>query len=146
MTHNRTMSTIFRLTVFMLLVTGMGQMPLYKRYYISDIPGLGWLADFYATHAVHYIFALIFTLWVFYTGTLYLSKRKEAIRHKVAGGIRTVFFAGILISGFLMVVNNFPGYRFSKGFIIFIDLAHLAFTMGFLVFAGIFYVVKRKEP
>ena len=145
MTLNRTMTYVFRLTLFMLLVTGMGQMPLYKRYYISDIPGLGWLADFYATHAVHYIFAVIFTLWAFYAGTLYLVKYKGEIKNKITAAIRSALVTGVLITGFLLVMNNFPGYRFSKGFIIFMDIAHLAFTMVFLIFAVTLYVVKRKE-
>ena len=35
----------FLATVFFLTLTGFGQMPIFKRYYIADIPGLGWLAD-----------------------------------------------------------------------------------------------------
>ena len=42
-----------------LAVTGFGQMPLYKRYYVSSIPGLGWTADYYITHNIHYIGAVI---------------------------------------------------------------------------------------
>ena len=37
-----------------LTLSGFGQMPIFKRYYIADIPGLGWLAKFYITHYIHY--------------------------------------------------------------------------------------------
>ena len=43
------------LTIFVMALTGFGQMPIYKRYYMSDIPGFGWLADFYITRYVHYL-------------------------------------------------------------------------------------------
>lgn len=25
--------------------TGFGEMPIYNRYYISDVPGMGWTSD-----------------------------------------------------------------------------------------------------
>ena len=34
----------YLMTVFFLTLTGFGNMPIFKRYYIADIPGLGWLA------------------------------------------------------------------------------------------------------
>lgn len=44
--------------MLLMTVTGMGQMPIFKRYYIADIPGLGWLADPYTVHWVHYAGAI----------------------------------------------------------------------------------------
>ena len=32
---------VYLITVFFLTLTGFGQMPIFKRYYIADIPGLG---------------------------------------------------------------------------------------------------------
>ncbi|MDJ0667751.1 MAG: hypothetical protein QNJ61_10750, partial [Desulfobacterales bacterium] len=46
------------LLVFMGL-SGFGQMPIFKRYYIADLPGLGWLAQFYTTHYIHYLGAIL---------------------------------------------------------------------------------------
>lgn len=43
-----------------LLFTGLGCLPLYKRYYISEIPGLGWTADFYNVTLVHYVASIVF--------------------------------------------------------------------------------------
>ncbi len=50
---------LYLLLLFVMGLTGFGQMPIFKRYYIADIPGLAWLADFYATHYIHYIGAVI---------------------------------------------------------------------------------------
>ena len=33
----------YLISVFFLALSGFGQMPIFKRYYIADIPGLGWL-------------------------------------------------------------------------------------------------------
>lgn len=43
-----------------LLFTGLGCLPLYKRYYITDLPGFGWTADFYNVTVVHYIASIVF--------------------------------------------------------------------------------------
>ena len=57
---NRTVRYVYLITVFLLTLTGFGQMPVFKRYYIADIPGLGWLAQFYVTHYIHYLGAIVF--------------------------------------------------------------------------------------
>lgn len=55
-----------------LLFTGLGCLPLYKRYYIADIPGFGWTADFYTVTVVHYIASIFFVstvvFHIFYHG------------------------------------------------------------------------------
>ena len=50
---------LYLISGIMLAFSGFGQMPLYKRYYISDIPGMAWSADFYITHLVHYVFSAL---------------------------------------------------------------------------------------
>ena len=54
MNDNRFMRYLFLLSIFLMSLTGFGQMPIYKRYYLSDIPGFGWLANFWTTRYVHY--------------------------------------------------------------------------------------------
>lgn len=43
-----------------LLFTGLGCLPLYKRYYITELPGFGWTGDFYNVTVVHYIASIVF--------------------------------------------------------------------------------------
>ena len=53
-------------------LTGMGQMPIFSRYYIADIPGLGWLGDYRVTAAAHLALAtaLLFVLCAMATGAI----------------------------------------------------------------------------
>jgi cytochrome b subunit of formate dehydrogenase len=44
-----------------LLLTGIFELPVAKRYYIITIPGLGWTADFITSLYLHYSAALVFT-------------------------------------------------------------------------------------
>lgn len=46
----------------LLLVTGIFELPVAKRYYIINVPGLGWSADFITSLYIHYAAALVFTV------------------------------------------------------------------------------------
>ncbi len=54
------------LSIFVLLFTGFGQMPVYKRYYVDQIPGLTWSSNFLITLNIHYIAAIILIFISFY--------------------------------------------------------------------------------
>jgi len=45
-----------------LLLTGIFELPVAKRYYIITVPGLGWTADFITSLYLHYTAALVFTM------------------------------------------------------------------------------------
>lgn len=59
-----------------LLFTGMGELPMYKRYGVTSIPGLTWSGDFILNLKLHYVFAAIFMAAVFYH-MVYHLRRKE---------------------------------------------------------------------
>ena len=50
---NKAGKWMYGLVMFFLVLSGFGQMPIYKRYYLADIPGLKWASDFYITHYVY---------------------------------------------------------------------------------------------
>lgn len=45
----------------LLLLTGIFELPVAKRYYVIVVPGLGWSADFITSLYIHYAAALVFT-------------------------------------------------------------------------------------
>lgn len=62
-------------SIFILLFTGFGQMPIYKRYYVDQIPGLAWSSDFFITLYIHYLAAIALTfIAVFYVSYLIYSR------------------------------------------------------------------------
>ncbi len=130
--------------LFFLTLTGFGQMPVFKRYYIADIPGLGWLAKFFVTHYLHYLVAVAFIAFVVYAVFDFFSLSGKDLKITVSGYLRGFMMAGILISGLLLVVRNLEGTLFSPGLIIFLDLAHLGLVMSFLATALACGVLKKK--
>jgi putative Mn2+ efflux pump MntP len=141
---NKAVHYIYLITVFFLTITGFGQMPIFKRYYIADIPGLGWLAKFYVTHYIHYLAAILILALAAYMIIDYFVLQKKHIRLTVSGYVRGAILVGILVSGIFLVIRNLTGSRFEPGFIIFLDLAHLGLVMTFLMAAAYCLVRKRS--
>lgn len=54
------------LTIFSLIISGLGQMPIYKRYNIVKLPGAEWLGEYSITLLMHYIGGSILVFIVFY--------------------------------------------------------------------------------
>lgn len=134
----------FNISVFFLALTGFGQMPIFKRYYIADIPGLAWLADFYVTYMIHYIGAILFLGIGAYIIVDFLLMNKGRFHLTVYGYIRLILLFLITVTGALLVIRNFPGYRFSPIFISILDFSHLGFVIFFLI-ASLITVILRKQ-
>jgi hypothetical protein len=141
---NRIVRYVYLITVFLLTLTGFGQMPIFKRYYIADIPGLGWLAQFYVTHYIHYLAAILILALVAYMIVDYLILQKKHLRLTASGYLRGAILAGILVSGIFLVIRNLAGSQFGPGFIIFLDLAHLGLVMTFLMVAAYCLIFKKQ--
>ena len=95
----------YLITVFFLTLSGFGQMPIFKRYYIADIPGLGWLAEFFITHYIHYLAAILFLALTAYTIIDYLLATRKSRHMTATGYLRSALLAGILISGIFLVIR-----------------------------------------
>jgi hypothetical protein len=141
---DRTVRYVYWITVFLLTLTGFGQMPIFKRYYIADIPGLGWLAQFYVTHYIHYLAAILILALVAYMTIDYLILQRKHLRLTASGYVRGAILAGILVSGLLLVIRNLAGSRLDPRFIIFLDLAHLGLVITFLTVAGYCLIFKKQ--
>jgi hypothetical protein len=141
---SRPLRWIYLTTTFFLVLTGFGQMPIFKRYYIADIPGLGWLAEFFVTHYIHYLGAIVLLALIAYIAADYLILKRNARRMTASGYIRLVLLTGILVSGGLLVIRNLTGTHFSPEFIIFLDITHLGLVMA-LLFVSLYCLIRKKH-
>jgi formate dehydrogenase gamma subunit len=76
-----------------LLFSGMGQKPMYRRYNVVKIPGLGWTDDFEIQLFIHYVAAIFFIGAIAFHLVFHLRRRElEALprRGDLGEGLRTV--------------------------------------------------------
>ena len=131
-------------TVFLLTLTGFGQMPIFKRYYIADVPGLGWLAEFFVTHYINYLGAIVFLALAAYIVVDHMILKRRSRKLTKTGWIRCVLLAVILFSGVFLVIRNFSGSNLSANFIILLDLSHLGSVMAFLLLSACCLIFRKK--
>ncbi|UCZ52466.1 cytochrome b/b6 domain-containing protein [Bacillus shivajii] len=73
---NRFVHWLTAISIFMLIITGLGQMPLYGRYLIYQPFGTQWLTSYELTLWVHYIFAAVLVFIVFYHIVYHVIKKE----------------------------------------------------------------------
>lgn len=134
MTPNTALKIIYRLTVAAILFTGFGNMPLWKRYYIADIPGLAWAGDFYRNVIVHYglgifLFAVAAYVLVTYFHAFMQDPRYRSTR---SAKVRAALLAGALMTGLVMAIKNLPGITIPLPLLVSLNLAHMMFAMLFM--------------
>ena len=135
---------LYLLALIVLAFTGFGQMPIFKRYYVADIPGLAWSADFMVTLVIHYIAAAVFLALCSYFILNYLVNRSYWSQRR--GVIfRTVAFSGIILTGAIKVIKNIHGVYISPPVVLITDLAHFGFVMFFLIGSLVSIILYRKS-
>ena len=140
----RRIKPIYLALLFLTSITGMAQMPIFKRYYIADIPGLGWLAQYYVTHYIHYVGAILLIALFTYLAIFYLAMMRKWFQLTPSAFIRIGLLLGIVVTGVFRVLKNLPNIVFSPGFTMFIDIAHLGFVILFLMAGGLFMLIKSR--
>ncbi|SHI12816.1 formate dehydrogenase subunit gamma [Desulfosporosinus lacus] len=73
---NRFVHWTTALSVLLLIITGLGQLPLYTRYNVTKLPGAEWLGDYFITINLHYLGALGLLFAVFFH-LVYAFARRE---------------------------------------------------------------------
>jgi hypothetical protein len=136
---------LYLLSLFMLVFTGFGQMPIFKRYYLADIPGLAWTADFYVTLYIHYVAAIVFVFLCVYYLMGYLKKGlpRGALLGRYV--VRTLFIGLALISGFVLAARNMTAVDISPGAAYIVVWMHFISSMLFLIAAAT-YLRKKVAP
>lgn len=111
-------------------VTGMAQMPIAARYGIAAVPGLGWTADFYFTHLLHYAAAallLALAAWLAVRAFAGPRIRRLFAAHRLSGGgtLRLWLVAALIVTGAMRVAKNLPGFDWGPMLTMYLDWTHL---------------------
>lgn len=138
--------------VVVILFTGFGNMPLWKRYYIADIQGLRWAGHFYRNVQVHYVAGALLLALAAYFLVAYAFLRYQGVRLTKSGAVRAMLLSLALITGIIMAVKNLPGINFPVELLVAFNLSHMGSAVFFmLVSIGAFFarkpwVVERGDP
>ena len=51
---------VLAISGLLLIFSGFGELPMYKRYMVTQIPGLSWAGDFFINLKIHYLAGIVF--------------------------------------------------------------------------------------
>jgi hypothetical protein len=136
---------LYGLATGLAVFTGLAQLPIMRRYYIADLPGLAFSADFYVTSDLHYLAAALLLALVAWR--LGLAARGGSFWF--SWGPRSAWgwtlLAVLVATGALKAGRN-AGVFLPPGLLLVTDLTHLFTAMAFM-FTGLGSLTKgRKIP
>lgn len=73
---NRFVHWVTASTIFLLILSGIGQLPMYKRYNVTKLPGGEWWGEYFNTLVLHYIGAIILIFIIAYHLVYHLLKKE----------------------------------------------------------------------
>ncbi|WP_027389832.1 formate dehydrogenase subunit gamma [Chrysiogenes arsenatis] len=79
--HSRTVRIIHwmvALSGIVLIFSGFGEMPMYKRYMVDQLPGLSWASNYEINLQIHYIAAIFFLLGSVFHAVYHWRRREFA--------------------------------------------------------------------
>jgi hypothetical protein len=101
----RWFKVLLGLNLVAMFFSGFGQMPIYARYYVTDLPGLGWSGDFLLNAVVHYAAAAVFiALFAYYLTARYLGGQGANSGRLVRSSLFVA--AGLVFSGAILVFRD----------------------------------------
>ena len=125
-------AVIWRILLGAALFSGFGQMPITKRYYIADLPLMGWAADFFVVSTMHYLSAALILFMLAWR--LVLSRGLLDQRWSWGPRAKWTFtlLALLIISGAFKAVRN-TGFFLPPALLVILDFMHLGSAMAMLI-------------
>lgn len=135
---------IYPVVLTVALFSGFGNMPIYKRYYIANIPGLGWSGNFYINLYIHYIAGALLLAIATYFTLVYLRARLASVRLTLTGVIRSALVGLALLTGILLAVRNLSTVNFPLVTQMSVSFIHLGMAMFLMLLSIGCGLMKRR--
>lgn len=130
---------LLALSGLLLIFSGFGELPMYKRYMLTKLPLLGWAGDFHIQLKIHYLAAIVFvSVMLFHFLYHGFAGHRGLVPQKgdLSGSIRTVL--AMLGFGKEPKADKFlPEQRYAY--------AYMALVGGILVLTGLLKVIKNLQ-
>jgi len=141
----RPIKWFYLLALFTLVFSGFGQMPIFKRYYLADLPGLAWTADYYVTLVIHYLAAALLLGLIAYYLVFQALRRKLWPPRDGPAWVRAFLLLVMIASGSILTARNLSWVHLPPRLIVAATLTHVATTMVFLLAAATYFRFGRRK-
>ena len=74
--QNRAVHWGIALSTFLLIITGLFQLPISKRYMINELPLMAWSGDYHISLVAHYVGAVVFCIFIAFHLYFHIARRE----------------------------------------------------------------------
>lgn len=74
--QNRAVHWGIALSTFLLIITGLFQLPISKRYMINELPLMAWSGDYHISLVAHYVGAVVFCVFIAFHLYFHIARRE----------------------------------------------------------------------
>lgn len=134
---NRIVHWVSAISIIMLIITGLGQMPLYGRYLLVQPFGTKWLTSYEITLWFHYFFAAVLIFIVFYHLVFHIVQKQFHIWPK-RGDLRGSYE---IIKAMMLKKKEPPSEKYLPEQRL--AYAFFAGAIGLAIITGMFKVIKN---
>lgn len=121
----------YRVAIAVALFTGIGNMPMWGRYFVADIPGFGWAGDFFVNIYVHYLAGALLLAISSYRIVVYRHRSDRRKTLSPSGVARGALLGLVLVSGLLSAIKNFAFVDLPMSGLMVLIFSHLGGAMAF---------------
>lgn len=125
------------ISIIMLIITGLGQMPLYGRYMLVQPFGTKWLTSYEITLWVHYIFAALLLFFIMFHVVFHIIRKEFAILPK-KGDVKGSF---LIIKAMILRQKEPPSEKYLPEQRL--TYAYFVFAIALVVVTGVIKVIKN---
>lgn len=125
------------ISIFMLIITGLGQMPLYGRYLLKQPFGTKWLTSYEITLWVHYVFAATLMFFIFYHLVFHVLRKEYSLFPK-KGDVKGSF---LIIKAMLLRQKEPPSEKYLPEQRL--TYLYFVFAIGLVVVTGVIKIIKN---
>jgi len=131
--------------VCLALFTGFGNMPLYGRYYIADLPGFHWSGNFIVNLKLHLIVGAIFLALVIYRFMGILIQGQNLAAFTILEKLTGLALALVVLSGLLAGIKNFAFLTPALALNMTLTFFHLGSAILLMIVGLAFLLVRPKK-
>lgn len=143
-TRQRIIKCIFTALMTILIISGFAQMPVFKRYYIADIPGFSWTANFFVTHVMHYTASALLIGLLSCLVSIYFLSGRNSFSLTRTGMIKVTVLTLLVLTGIGKVISNLQDAYFGMSMLVSLNIIHISFTMIYLFLILYSTILKKK--
>lgn len=125
------------ISIIMLIITGLGQMPLYGRYMLVQPFGTKWLTSYEITLWVHYTFAALLMFFIMYHIVFHVIRKEFAMLPK-KGDVKGSF---LIIKAMILRQKEPPSEKYLPEQRL--TYAYFVFAIALVVITGVIKVIKN---